>query len=119
MSTLATIYHNPRCSKSRQTLEILCEHGLHVTEVRYLENPPNKEILKKLCDQMGVKPYAIVRTGETLFKVLGLSKNEQKSDDEWLDILVANPKLIERPIVQIGNQAVMGRPPENVLSLIN
>lgn len=113
----ATIYHNPRCSKSRNTLKRLEEKGVTVHEVRYLETPPDKQTLKVLCEMMGKSPFEIVRTGEALFKELGLSKSDPRSDDEWLEILTKNPKLIERPIVRIGDRAVMGRPPENVLTL--
>ena len=118
MSKKATIYHNPRCSKSRNTLALLNEHQFEIEEIRYLENPPEKEKLSKLCGMLGVYPKEIVRTGEQLFKDLGLNKNDIKTDDEWLQILADNPKLIERPIVQIGDKAVIGRPPENVLSII-
>jgi len=116
--TTATIYHNPRCSKSRNTLSILNENGVDVKEVRYLDNPPSKEKLTELCQQLNLKPIEIVRTGEALFKELGLSKNDDKSDEEWIEILVQNPKLIERPIVQVEDRAVIGRPPENVLEII-
>jgi len=116
--TEATIYHNPRCSKSRNALSILNDKKIHVTEVRYLDCPPTKEELAELCKMMGVKPFDIVRTGEAEFKALGLSKTDNRSDDEWLNILVKTPKLIERPIVKIGDKAIMGRPPENVLSII-
>lgn len=114
----ATIYHNPRCSKSRNTLAILQENSVETEEVRYLDTPPNKEKLAELCSILKVKPLEIIRTGEDLFKELGLSKKDEKTDDEWLEIMAANPKLIERPIVVIGDKAVMGRPPENVLSII-
>lgn len=119
--TKATIYHNPRCSKSRQTLEILKTNNIEVEEIRYLDSPPSKATLKSLCKMMDINPKEIVRTGEALFKELGLAqfyKETSLNDDEWLTLLTENPKLIERPIVQIGNQAVIGRPPENVLSLI-
>jgi len=116
--TKATIYHNPRCSKSRNTLEILKSQGLEIEEVRYLDTPPSKETLQQLCEMMAVKPVEIIRMGEATFKELGLSKESPLSDDQWLAILNENPKLIERPIVQIGTRAVIGRPPENVLSII-
>ena len=114
----ATIYHNSRCSKSRATLAILEQHNIEIEEVHYLETPPSEETLKALCAMMKVEPFEIIRTGEALFKELGLSKQDVKSDDEWLAILVENPRLIERPIVQVGDRAVIGRPPENVLSII-
>jgi len=114
----ATIYHNPRCSKSRNALSILNENGFDVTEVRYLETPPSSTDLKELCKLMNKTPLEILRTGESLFKELELSKNDNKTDDEWLQVLAQNPKLIERPIVKIGDKAIMGRPPENVLLII-
>ncbi|QCU90129.1 arsenate reductase (glutaredoxin) [Thiomicrorhabdus sediminis] len=113
----ATIYHNPRCSKSRSSLQILNEHNVATDEVRYLQTPPSKQELAELCRLMGLKPAQIVRRGETVFKELDLAE-AQLTDDEWLDILIANPILIERPIVKIGDKAVMGRPPENVLQLL-
>lgn len=114
----ATIYHNARCSKSRATLAILEQQNLEIEEIFYLETPPSKETLAALCVMMNIKPFEIVRTGEALFKELGLSKQDLKSDDEWLTILSDNPRLIERPIVQIGDRAIIGRPPENVLTII-
>lgn len=116
--TKATIYHNPRCSKSRNSLQLLTENGVDVDEVRYLDTPPNIDELSELCRLMGVKPVEIVRSGENLFKELGLSVKDSRSDNEWLEILVEHPQLLERPIVRVGNKAVMGRPPENVLSLL-
>ena len=115
---LATIYHNPRCSKSRNTLSILHENGFDVTEVRYLETPPSSSELKELCKLMNKTPLEMVRTGESLFKELGLNKSDNKTDDEWLQVLAQNPKLIERPIVKIGDKAIVGRPPENVLLIM-
>ncbi|GAB6034327.1 arsenate reductase (glutaredoxin) [Galenea microaerophila] len=114
----ATIYHNPRCSKSRQTYQILDEAGLDIEEIRYLDNPPTVEELDQLCQAMGVEPIEITRTKEALFKALELSKDDVRSRKEWLQILVENPRLIERPIVKIGDQVVMGRPPENVKAIL-
>lgn len=114
----AIIYHNPRCSKSRNALSILNENSFDVTEIRYLETPPSHADLKELCQLMNMSPLEIVRTGESLFKELGLTKADNKTDDEWLHILVQNPKLIERPIVKIGDKAIMGRPPENILLIM-
>ena len=119
MNKEAIIYHNPRCSKSRNSLAILNEHGLSVKEIKYLENPPSKSELAELCKRMNVKPFQIIRTGEDLFKELNLNKQDNKTDDEWLDILIKNPKLIERPIVKIGDKVVMGRPPENILTILD
>jgi len=116
--TTATIYHNPRCSKSRKTLNILLDNNINVEEIRYLEQPPSKQKLTELCQLMSIKPLQIIRTGESLFKELGLTKADERTDDEWLEIMVNNPKLIERPIVQINDKAVIGRPPENVLEIL-
>lgn len=113
-----TIYHNPRCSKSRQSLEILNNHAnVEITEIRYLDTPPDIATLDKLCLAMDKQPLEIIRTGEKLFKELGLNKNDERTRDEWLQIMVSNPKLIERPIVSDGEKTVMGRPPENVNQL--
>lgn len=116
--TKATIYHNPSCSKSRNTMAILEENNVDINEVRYLDNPPTKQELAKLCSLMKVSPLDIIRTGEDLFKELGLSKATAKSDDEWLAVMIDNPKLIERPIVRIGDKVVIGRPPENILNIL-
>lgn len=114
----ATIYHNPRCSKSRETLKLLEAHKLQIREVRYLETPPDAAQLKQLCAWLDLKPVQLVRSKEALFKALGLSINAQRSDAAWLDILAQHPQLIERPIVVVGERAVIGRPPENVLTLL-
>jgi len=114
----ATIYHNPRCSKSRATYQILEEAGLEIEEIRYLENPPTVEVLDQLCQAMNVEPLAITRTKEALFKELGLSQNDERSRAEWLEILVQHPRLIERPIVKIGHKVAIGRPPENIKTIL-
>lgn len=111
------IYHNPRCSKSRQTLSLLQENGVEPEVVLYLTHAPSREEIAKLSELLGVRPIEMTRTKETLFKELGLSKDD--SDDAILDALAAHPKLIERPIVvRDGELAVIGRPPENALELI-
>lgn len=114
----ARIYHNPRCSKSRQTLALLQEKGCEVEEIRYLDTPPSAETLLTICKQMDVAPLAIARTKEALFKELGLSAKDDRPAAEWADLLAANPKLIERPIVEVNGRYAMGRPPENVLELL-
>jgi len=119
MTKQATIYHNPQCSKSQASLAILIEHNYDITEVRYLENTPSKDELANLCKKMGVKPFDIIRTNEDLFKELGFSKRDLKTNNEWFEILTAYPILIQRPIVEIGDKAVMGRPPENILNILN
>lgn len=111
-----TIYHNPRCSKSRQTLALLQENGVEPDVVLYLETPPSQAELTGLLKKLGLAAIELVRTKEEAFKAAGLSR---ESDDAALvAAMVEYPKLIERPIVVKGQQAVLGRPPENVLSLL-
>jgi len=113
-----TIYHNPRCSKSRQTLELLQDRGEDVEIVLYLENPPDKDTLGDLARAMGKKPFDLIRTKDPLFKELGLSMGDRRSTSEWLKIMVENPGLIERPIVKKGSKVALGRPPEGVLEIL-
>lgn len=111
-----TIYHNPRCSKSRATLALLREHGIEPQIVEYLVQPLTAASLKELLDRLGLKPEQLIRKGEEVFK----SKYAGKalSDAQWIDAMIADPILIERPIVVKGARAVVGRPPENVLQLL-
>ncbi|WP_263770742.1 arsenate reductase (glutaredoxin) [Propionivibrio soli] len=111
-----TIYHNARCSKSRSACELVAEKGLQATIIEYLKTPPNKEELRGLLRKLGMKPSELVRRTEDVFKDRYAGKN--LNDEEWLEALVENPVLIERPIVVRGNKAVIGRPPEKVLELI-
>lgn len=112
------ILHNPRCSKSRETLKLLQSHGVELPVVDYLQQPLSKSELRELCKLLDVKPLAIVRTKEDLFGELGLAKDNGYSDAQWLDVLASHPKLMERPIVILKGRAAIGRPPENVLSLL-
>lgn len=110
------IYHNPRCSKSRQTLQLINEAGKEVEVVEYLNDIPTVEELQGIISMLGIKPEQLLRKGEAIFKEN--FKGKSYTDDEWIKILVDNPKLIERPIVVDGKKAVLGRPPENVLTLL-
>lgn len=109
------IYHNPRCRKSRETLQILQDKGAHVEIIEYLKTPPSKEELKAILKKLGRKPLDIIRKNEAIFKEK--FKGKEYPDDRWIQIMVENPVLIERPIVIKNNKAVIGRPPENVLEL--
>jgi arsenate reductase len=111
------IYHNPRCSKSRQTLALLEQHGIIPEVVLYLETPPDRKELESLLEKLGKQPHEIVRRGEAEYKEAGLDRNS--SDEAVLEAMLAHPRLIERPIVEYGDRAVLGRPPENVLDLID
>jgi arsenate reductase (glutaredoxin) len=113
-----TIYHNPRCSKSRQTLQLLQEHGIEPDIVLYLEQPPDKKQLKTLLKKLGIGARDLLRRGEDEYRQNGLD-DAALSEDALLDAMVAYPKLIERPIVVRGARAVLGRPPENVLQLLS
>ncbi len=111
------IYHNPRCSKSRQTLEILKEKGIEPRVIFYLENPPSEKILKSIISKLGLSAYELLRKGETEYKEQDLS-NPSKSEEDIVQAMLKFPKLIERPIIIKGDRAVIGRPPENVLKII-
>ena len=112
-----TIFHNPRCSKSRETLKLIEARGFKPKIVEYLKNPPSAAELKSILKKLGLKADAIVRKGEPLYAGLGL-KDRKLDDDALIALLVANPILIERPIVVAGGKAVIGRPPETVLAIL-
>ncbi len=111
------IYHNARCSKSRSACELVATRGISAHVIDYLKTPPSKEELRELVKKLAIKPADLVRRGEEIFKQNYAGKN--LSDDEWLDALTAYPILIERPIVVRGGRAVIGRPPEKILELID
>lgn len=110
------IYHNPRCSKSREALEILNTNNCEYEIREYLKEPPTKKELKELLAKLGCKPIDIVRKKEELF--LKKFNNKKFTDSEWIQILTEHPSLIERPIVIDGYKAVIGRPTELVIELI-
>lgn len=110
------IYHNPRCAKSRETLQLIEAKGVEVEVIEYLKAPPSKNELKELLKQLDLSASAIIRKNESIFKEN--FKGKQLSEEEWIEAMIAHPKLIERPIVVKGNQAVLGRPPENVNELL-
>ena len=113
-----TIYHNPRCSKSRQTLALLEEHGVTPNVVLYLETPPDRKTLVDIIERLGITPRDLLRKGEESYKTLGLA-DTSLADDKILEAMLKAPILIERPIVVRGKKAALGRPPENVLALID
>jgi arsenate reductase len=116
--TRTKIYHNPRCSKSREALSLLQERGVEAQVIRYLEYPPTMDELRQVVRMLDLAPIDVIRTKEKRFKELGLSKTDGRSDDEWLRIIVDNPVLLERPIVVSGRKAALGRPPEAVLEIL-
>lgn len=112
-----TLYHNPRCSKSRGALELLEARGLTPTVVRYLDTPLNTAQLKTLLGQLNISARQLLRTGEDEYKALNLA-DSTLSDSQLIEAMAAHPKLIERPILVAGNKAVIGRPPEKILEIL-
>jgi arsenate reductase len=112
-----TIFHNPRCSKSRNALALLQEKGVELEVVKYLETPPTKESLKEILKMLGMSARELMRTKEELYKSLGLKDVED--EEKLIEAMVENPKLIERPIIIKEGKAVIGRPIENVVELID
>lgn len=110
------IYHNPRCSKSREALALLQDNKCEVEIRDYLKEPPSKKELKELLKKLKCKPLDIIRKKESLF--LEKFAGKKLSDAKWIEVLTKNPILIERPIVINGKQAIIGRPPELVLSIL-
>jgi arsenate reductase (glutaredoxin) len=113
-----TIYHNPKCSKSRQTLELLGEHGVTPVIIEYLESPPSAEKLQEIFSLLGFSPRDLMRKKEDEYAECGLD-NPALSDDELIDCMIRNPILIERPIVLANGKAAIGRPPEQVLEILH
>lgn len=112
-----TIWHNPRCSKSRETLALLEKHGVAPVIREYLKQPPSKAEIETLLDQVGGEAVALVRDGEAEFKALGKKKAELTRAD-IVKAIAAHPVLLQRPIVVKGKRAAIGRPPEAVLALL-
>ncbi|WP_426245510.1 arsenate reductase (glutaredoxin) [Pseudomonas sp. TWR3-1-1] len=112
-----TLYHNPRCSKSRGALELLQAQGLTPNVVRYLETPLNAAQLSDLLAKLKISARQLLRTGEEEYTTLNLA-DSNLSDAQLIDAMAAHPKLIERPILVVGNHAVIGRPPEKVLEIL-
>lgn len=112
-----TLYHNPRCSKSRSALHLLEERGLQPTVLLYLETPPTAAQLRDLLAKLGMPARQLLRTGEDEYRALNLAAGDL-GDAQLIDAMVAHPRLIERPILIAGDRAVIGRPPENILDLL-
>jgi len=117
MSVSVTIWHNPRCSKSRQTLELLRERNIKPVIVKYLEHPPSEKSLRQVLGLLGLKPRELMRTGESEYSDNGLS-NPALTDDELIAAMLRMPRLIERPVVLANGKAAVGRPPESVLEIL-
>ena len=111
-----TIYHNPKCTKSRATLALLQEHGIQPKVIEYLKTPPTVADLEAIIGKLGITPEQLVRKGEEVYKANYAGR--KLTDAGWIVAMVSYPILIERPIVVTGNRAVIGRPPENIKQLL-
>ncbi len=116
LDSMIKIYHNQRCSKSRCVLDILKESQAKFSVIDYQKNPPTKTELNEILTMLGMKPFDLIRRGEDVFKEKFKAQN--LLDDEWLEILIQYPKLIERPIIVNQGKAVIGRPPERVNEIL-
>ncbi len=112
-----TIYHNPRCSKSRQTLQLLEERGVDITIIDYLKNPPSGEELKSILEKLKMSARDILRRGEDAYKQHNLA-DQSKTEEDIIAAMVISPKLIERPIVVVADKAVIGRPPTRIFDIL-
>ena len=110
------IYHNPRCTKSRETLQLLQDAGQEPEVILYLQTPPNREELQDLLKKLDLKPSQLIRKGEKIYKEQ--YKDQKMTEARWLTAMLKHPQLIERPIVVKGKKAVIGRPPELALELL-
>ena len=113
-----TIYHNPKCSKSRQTLELLKDNGITPTIIEYLQNPPTAENLKRILTQLDFAPRDLMRKKESVYAECELD-NPSLTNDDLVSFMVKHPILIERPIVLSNDKAAIGRPPEKVLEILH
>ena len=114
-----TIYHNQKCSKSRAALELLQSKGLEPSIIEYLKNPPTFDELEEIIIKLNIHPKQLIRFKEDKAKELGISTGDKLTNEQWIIILAKNPNLIERPIVLTAKGAVIGRPPENVLKVLD
>ncbi|NBF08539.1 arsenate reductase (glutaredoxin) [Pseudomonas sp. Fl4BN1] len=112
-----TLYHNPRCSKSRAALELLEQRGLAPTVVRYLETPLDATQLRSLLGKLGISARQLLRTGEDEYKSLDLA-DSSLNEEQLIAAIAQHPKLMERPILETADRAIIGRPPENVLEIL-
>jgi arsenate reductase len=112
------IFHNPSCSKSRGAMQILEEKGVDANVVRYLDTPPDRATLERILDSIPDEPIALVRTGDDKFKAAGLTKADVQTRQQVIDVLLKHPEVMERPVVFVGDRAVIARPPEKVLDLL-
>jgi arsenate reductase len=114
-----TVFHNQACSKSRGALEILDERGVGYDVVRYLDTPPDRATLVRILDAIPDAPQSLVRTDDAKFRALGVAKADVTTREQVIDLLVAHPEVMQRPVVLVGDRAVIARPSEKVLELLD
>jgi arsenate reductase len=114
-----SIFHNPKCTKSRETLKLLNDRGIEPKIVLYLQTPPTQKEFSEILKKLGMEARQLIRFKEPVAKELGIKPSDQRSEAEWIKLMLENPILIEQPIVITPTKAVLGRPPENVLDLID
>jgi len=113
-----TVFHNQACSKSRGALEILEERGVSYDVIKYLDTPPDRATLERILDAIPDDPQALVRTDDGKFKALGIAKADVTTREQVIDVLLAHPEVMQRPVVFVGDRAVIARPSEKVLDLL-
>jgi arsenate reductase len=113
------IFHNPSCSKSRGALDILRERGVDADIVRYLDTPPDRAALERILDAIDDEASALVRTDDAKFKATGLTKADVATREQVIDVLLKHPEVMQRPVVFVGDRAVIARPSERVLDLLD
>jgi arsenate reductase len=113
-----TVFHNPACSKSRGALEILDEKGIHYDVVRYLDTPPDRATIERIIDALADAPNTLVRTDDDKFKALGIPKADVTTREQVIAVLLAHPEVMQRPVVFVGDRAVIARPSQRVLELL-
>jgi arsenate reductase len=118
MSDDVQIFHNPSCSKSRGALQILEERGVDADVVRYLDTPPDRATLERILDAIDDEPNSLVRTDDAKFKTLGLAAGDVSTREQVIDVLLAHPEVMQRPVVFVGDRAVIARPSEKVLEIL-
>lgn len=114
-----SIFHNPKCSKSRETLKLLNDRGIEPDIILYLQTPPTQKELSEILKKLGMEPKQLIRFKEPVAGKLGIKPSDNRPNAEWIKLMAENPILIERPIVITSKKAALGRPPENVLGLID
>lgn len=113
-----TLYHNEKCSKSNAVLALLLQQGVSVERINYLETPFSSEQLQSLLKLLDIEAKSLIRFGEPIATELGIGRDDVRASSEWIAFMIQHPILMERPIIVLDNQAIIGRPPEKVLDII-